>query len=161
MNSRQYLIIRAACFVGLGLLGAIRLGTRTRLSQKPPERFIVARQDTQVSASGATAPSGAEAARPMPHARNMHHGPGVSIVNTDGTYNLANVEVAIPGPLGSVEFVKGTDPRAAEFLASEQERRAGIITDLGPPNVDPQTTPPMIAGHPYSGTRRMRAGDLP
>ena len=72
---------------------------------------------------------------------HMPKGLGTQIVNGGGTINMEVVKVAVPGPLGKVEYLPGTDERAVKYLAQVQAAREEVVSDPGPKDVNTSKTP--------------------
>jgi hypothetical protein len=71
-----------------------------------------------------------------------YHGGGISVIGSDGKYNLNAIRVAVPNAVNEITYVSGTDPSAIAYMAGMQATQKSMIIDNGPAGVDTSELPP-------------------
>ena len=139
-NRSQLLLIAGVCVVGI--VCVVGLSPRVDDAEPTPDPGLLRKERPRsVEEPASVGPIFSDGSRPVSYSQNMQSGPGVAIINSSGGYNNDSIEVAVPGPSGTVQFVKGSDKRAVEYLASIREVKEGVVFDKGPLNVDVGTVP--------------------
>lgn len=140
MSPERLRLILVASTVGI----LIAVGTFMKNEQPPLPMIAVAPQDrgpARPEPGGEVQSQTTMAPPSVTFSRHMPKGLGTQIVNGGGTINMEVVKVAVPGPLGKVEYLPGTDERAVKYLAQVQAAREEVVSDPGPKDVSTSKTP--------------------
>jgi len=137
--------IGLACVLGIGYIFSLNPGDASEEREIPKPVMRVAKETEPKETEPKDAEPGVSAiggsSRPVPYAEIMERGAGTPIINSTGGLNMQSVEVAVPDRFGKVQFLKGTDTRAVEYLESVREKQAAVVVDNGPLDVDLGTVP--------------------
>lgn len=161
MSNDQLSKLRMAAICVLGILGVLVVSMRRGGAM--PEAAGPVDPAVKADAGETELPAGqipANGPLAVGYSGIMSGGDGTPVVNSSGGMNWESVEVAIPGPLGSVEYVKGNDARAVAYLASVREKRDEVVVDNGPTGVD-DTDIPRFGTPNAAGRRRVKVLKTP
>jgi ABC-type uncharacterized transport system permease subunit len=156
-NKIKYAAVVVACIVSVAGFKMLKSSAETEAEQvqvkigKAPRASIVPKPQTPEQAA-------ALANRPVSFSASPAADGGTPIINSDGRMNMEFVQVAVPGPFGKVEFVKGTDKRAIEYLEKVKEQESQVIVDNGPLDVDVGSVPNKANFNGLVGRRVKMAG---